>query len=252
MDVIGISEMQSKEDSQEKVDSSSNEKEVKVDDKMVQIIIDNSTDVSLDDFQTNDKKVLSVLNQDSDVSDSLYTFNGLVRKLGIHQQSLARSLQRLESADLIKKTDYGYKLAKNLDSILVKKSRIDLENLSKRASHQYEQFEQILQLYIPTDIKVEDVVNKLLGKWFGTLRWIGIVEGDGGYVLQWKSSDNYHVNLKLVSRYAVVESDASGTRFKSESIIHAHRILEQITKLLKRRQEGSVDKNRFHSFSSYN
>ena len=243
--------MQNK-DSQEKADKTVNEKEVKVDDKMVQILIDDSTDVSLDDFQTNDKKVLSVLNQDSDVSDNQYTFNGLVRKLGIHQQSLTRSLHRLESAGLVKKTDYGYKLTKNLDSILVKKSRIDLENLSKRISHQYEQFEQILQLYIPTDIKVEDVINKLLGKWFGTLRWIGIIEGDGGYVLQWASSDKYHVNLKLVSRYAVVESDASGANLKSESIIHAHRILEQITKLLKERQERPDDKNRYHSFSSYN
>lgn len=239
--------MQNKE-SQEK-DKPENQKEVKVDDKMVQIIIDNSADVSLDDFQTNDKKVLSVLNQDSDVSNNQYTFNGLVRKLKIHQQSLTRSLRRLESAGLIKKTDYGYRLAKNLDSILVKKSRIDLENLSKGTSPHYEQFEQILQLYIPTDILVEDVITKLLGKWFGTLRWIGIVEGDGGYVLQWASSDKYHVNLKLVSRYAVVESDALGAKLKAESIIHAQKILEQITKLLK---EKPVEKNSFHSFQSYN
>ena len=225
-----------------------NEKEVKVDDKMVQIIIDNSTDLSLDDFQTNDKKVLSILNQDSDVNDNQYTFNGLVRKLGIHQQSLTRSLHRLASAGLVKKTVRGYGLAKNLDSILVKKSRIDLENLSKGISDQYEQFEQILQLYIPTEIKVEDVIRKLHGKWFGTLRWIGIVEGDGGYVLQWASSDKYRVNLKLVSRYAVVESDASGANLKSESMIHAHKILEQITRLLKERQNRSDGKNNFHSF----
>ena len=243
--------MQNK-DSHEKEEKPVNEKEVKVDEKLVQIIIDNSSDVSLDDFQTNDKKVLSVLNQDSDLNDSQYSFNGLVRKLGIHQQSLARSLHRLESAGLVQKTDYGYKLTKNLDSILVKKSRIDLENLSKRISHQYTQFEQIIQMYIPTNVQVEDVVNKLLGKWFGTLRWIGIVEGDGGYVLQWASGDKYHVNLKLVSRYAVVESDAQGTILKSEATINAHRILEQITKLLKEGQERPDEKNRFSSFGPYN
>ena len=243
--------MQNK-DPQEKEDKPLNEKEVKVDDKMVQIIIDNSTDLSLDDFQTNDKKVLSLLNQDSDVNDNQYTFNGLVRKLRIHQQSLTRSLHRLESAGLVQKTDYGYRLTKNLDSMLVQKSRLDLENLSKRISNQYDSFEQILQLYIPTDIKVEDIVNKLLGKWFGTLRWIGIVEGDGGYVLQWASNDKYQVNLKLVSRYAVVESDASGTKLKSEATINAHRILEQITKLLKERQERTDGKNRYRSFGSYN
>src|SRR5574337_1750409 len=177
--------------SPEKEEKPVHEKEVKVDDKLVQIIIDNSPDVSLGDFQMNDKKVLSLLNQDSDVNDNKYTFNGLVRKLGIHQQSLARSLHRLENAGLVKKTDYGYKLTKNLDSVLVKKSRIDLENLSKTISNPHAQFAQIIQLYIPTTVKVEDVVNKLLGKWFGTLRWIGIVEGDGGFVLQWASNDKY-------------------------------------------------------------
>lgn len=239
-------------DSHEKEEKPTNEKEVKVDDKMVQIVIDNSADVSLDDFQTNDKKVLSLLNQDGNVNDNQYTFNGLVRKLKIHQQSLTRSLHRLESAGLIKKTAHGYTLTKNLDSVLVKKSRIDLENLSKNISYQYGQFEQILQLYIPTEIKVEDVIEKLLGKWFGTLRWIGIVEGDGGYVLQWASNDKYHVNLKLVSRYAVIESDALEPKLKSESIIHAHRILEQITKLLKERHERPNGKNKLHSFDSYN
>jgi DNA-binding HxlR family transcriptional regulator len=237
---------------QDKEDKPINEKEVKVDDKMVQIILDNSPDISLDDFQTNDKKVLSLLKQDSDINDSKYTFNGLVRKLGIHQQSLTRSLHRLENAGLVKKTDYGYKLDKNLDAVLVKKSRIDLENLSKMISHQYSKFEQIIQLYIPTNVKVEDVVNKLLGKWFGTLRWIGIIEGDGGYVLQWTSNDKYRVNLKLVSRYAIVESDASGAKLKSEATINAHRILEQITKLLKEDQERSIGKNRFDSFGPYN
>ena len=239
-------------DSHEKEEKPTNEKEVRVDEKLVQIIVDNSSDVSLDDFQANDKKVLSILNQDHDLNDSQYSFNGLVRKLGIHQQSLARSLHRLESAGLVEKTDYGYKLTKNLDSILVKKSRIDLENLSKSMSHQYTKFEQIIQLFIPTNVKVEDVVNKLLGKWFGTLRWIGIVEGDGGYVLQWASSDKYHVNLKLVSRYAIVESDAQGEKLKSDATINAHRILEQITKLLKVYKESSYEKNQFSSFGPYN
>lgn len=229
-----------------------NEKEVKVDDKMIQIIVDNSSDVSLDDFQANDKKVLSLLNQDSDITDAKYTFNGLVRKLGIHQQSLSRSLHRLENAGLVTKTEYGYKLAKNLDSVLVKKSRITLENISKTISNQNVSFEQIIQLYIPTSVKVEDVVQKLLGKWFGTLRWLGIVQGDGGYVLQWESEGKYRVNLKLVSRYAVVESDAMGDKNKSEATINAHRILEQITKLLKVHTGMSGSKNRYDSFSLYN
>jgi hypothetical protein len=226
-------------------------KEVEVDKKLVQIIIDNSSDISLDDFQVNDKKILSLLNQDSDISDTKYTFNGLVRKLGIHQQSLARSLHRLESAGLVTKTDYGYKLAKNLDSVLVKKSRIVLEHMSKKISGQNVPFEQILQLYVPTTVTVEQVVAKLFGKWFGSLRWLGMVQGDGGYILQWEGESKYHVNLKIVSRYAVIESNAAGDKNKSEAMIDAHRIVEQITKLLKTNTEASGGKTT-RDFGLYN
>ncbi len=226
------------------------EKEITVSDKIVQIIIDESAELSVDDFRTNDKKILSLLGQDNYPSDSLYTFNGLVRKLGIHQQSLARSLHRLEDAGLIEKTDAGYKLSKNLDSILVKKSRIDLENLSKKITRQYSSFEQVLQLYIPDTVNTEDLVRKLVGKWFGNLRWIGLIESDNGYVLQWASSDKYDVNLRIISRYAIIETNASGMKNKSESIINAHKILEQITKLLKPIEKNS--KNSSIQFNQYN
>jgi len=236
-------------DSPEKDEKITNEKEITVDDKIIQIIVDESSGISLDDFQSNDKKILSVLNQDSDVVDNQYTFNGLVRKLGIHQQSLSRALHRLEDAGLIQRTESGYKLSKNLRSILVKKSRIDLENLAKKISKQQFQFVQILQMYIPTTVKVDEVVDKLVGKWFGNLRWIGLVEGDGGYVLQWANSDKFLVNLKIVSRYATIESNATSEKDKAESMVSAHRIFEQITKVLKTESEKN---HKCNNFSQYN
>src|SRR5574340_1234804 len=85
-------------DSAEKEEKITNEKEITVDDKTIQIIVDESSGISLDDFQSNYKKILSVLNHDSDLADNQYTFNGLARKLGMHQQSLSRALHRLEDA----------------------------------------------------------------------------------------------------------------------------------------------------------
>lgn len=228
------------------------EKEITVDDKIVQIVLDESSGISLDDFRLNDKKVLSLLNQDSDLADNQYTFNGLARKLGMHKQSLSRALHRLEDAGLVQKTESGYKLSRNLRSILVKKSRIDLENLSRKMSKQHLQFVQILQLYIPTTVKVEEVVDKLIGKWFGNLRWIGLIEGDVGYVLQWAYSDKFQVNLKIVSRYAIVESNATGDKNKAEATISAYRIFEQITKTLQKTQSEKNRRNHLDSFSQYN
>src|SRR5436309_3840169 len=243
--------MENTETGAEKEDKAIGEKEITVDDKIVQIVIDDTTGISLDDFHTNDKKVLSLLNQDSDINDKRYTFNGLARKLVMHQQSLSRALHRLEDAGLVQRTENGYKLSKNLRSILVKKSRIDLENLSKRISKQYLQFTQILQLYIPTTVKTEQVVNRLVGKWFGNLRWIGLVEGDGGYVLQWANTDKYQVNLKIISRYAIIESNAVGEKNKADAMMSAYRILEQITKTLKTETDKSYRKS-LDPFNQYN
>ena len=235
--------------SPEKEEKINNEKEITVDDKIIQILVDESSGISLDDFQSNDKKILSLFNQDSDLADNQYTFNGLVRKLGIHQQSLSRALHRLEDAGLLQRTESGYKLSKNLRSILVKKARIDLENLSRKISKQHLQFVQILQLYIPTTVKVDDVVGKLIGRWFGNLRWIGLIEGDGGYVLQWASGDKFQINLKIISRYATVESNATSEKDKAESMVSAHRIFEQITKVLKTESEKNHKSNNFNQYN---
>jgi DNA-binding HxlR family transcriptional regulator len=232
------------------IEDKKEEKEITVNDKIVQLIIDDSSGMSLDDFQVNDKKVLSILNQDDDLADNQYTFNGLVRKLGMHQQSLSRSLHRLENSGLVEKSEAGYRPSKNLRSILVKRSRLDLENLSRKISKQHPQFVQVLQLYIPTTVEVEEIVNKLVGKWFGNLRWIGLIDGDGGYVLQWANGDKFQVNLKIVSRYAIVESNAMEDKSKAEAMISAYRIFEQITKVFQKTK--SSGRNSLDSFNQYN
>jgi len=232
------------------IEDKKEEKEITLDDKIVQLIIDDSTGISLDDFQTNDKKVLSILNQDNDLADNQYTFNGLARKLGMHQQSLSRSLHRLENSGLVERSETGYRPSKNLRSILVKRSRLDLENLSKKISKPHLQFVQVLQLYIPSTVEVEEIVNKLVGKWFGNLRWIGLIDGDGGYVLQWASGDKFQVNLKIVSRYAIVESNAVGDKSKAEAMVSAYRIFEQITKIFQKTKSGG--RNSLDSFNQYN
>ena len=98
---------------------------------------------------------------------------------------------------------------------------------------------------------MEDVVNRLQGKWFGNLRWLGLISGEDGHILQWAIEDKYQVNLKIISRYALVESNAIGDKNKSESILNAYRILEQITKLLRENEEKVIGKNNF-LFGPYN
>ncbi len=232
-----------------KIEDGTKEKEIAIDEKVVQIVLDENSPVALDDFQENDKRVLSVLNQDTELAENQYTFNGLARKLGMHQQSLSRSLHRLESSGLVEKGEAGYRLSKNLRAVLVKKSRLDLEGLAGKISRQHLQFSQLLQTYMPSSIGVEEIVERLVGRWFGNLRWLGLVEGDGGRILQWAAGDRYQVNLKIVSRYAIVESNASGDKNRAEAMVDACRIFEQMTKVIKSK---SGSRGSLESFSQYN
>src|SRR6266702_4257168 len=45
-------------------------------------------------------------------SDSTYTFQGLKRRLGLHQEKLTRILRRLEDDNLVAKTEEGYRTLK--------------------------------------------------------------------------------------------------------------------------------------------
>lgn len=226
------------------------EKAITHDQNRLQVLIDDSDRFSLDGFQENDKKILSLLNQDSDLADNHYTFNGLARKLGMHRQSLSRSLHRLESSGLVEKRGSGYSLSKDLSSVLVKKSMVDLENLSKKLSMQSANFLQILHLYIPDEVEVCEIVKGLVGKWFGNLRWLGLAEGDGGFILQWSCSEKFQMNLKIVSRYATVESNAAGEKDRREAVVCSYRIFENIIKIFQR--ENHSIRQGTSSFSHYN
>ena len=102
----------------------------------------------------------------------------MMRKLEMHQESLSRSLQRLDDLGLIEKSKLGYKLSR--------KGGIQ----SKRnVSSSTDSYIPLLQTYIPSSIDVNGVIYTLAGRWFKNLRWLGILEGEMGHMLQWKSED---------------------------------------------------------------
>jgi hypothetical protein len=180
------------------------------------------------DFRINDGKILSLLNRE--IGSNYYSFTGLMRKLNIHQQSLARALNRLQGLGLINRTSMGYKLTENA-ILLLSKSGF---NLSK--AREGGEYLQLLQTYIPVNVKANEVVNSLIGKWFNKLRWLGMIEGETGYMLQWiNEGDSYNnsfqVNLKILSGYIVIETNAGSANEKIEAVVGSYKILQHIVKL---------------------
>src|SRR5215216_6640817 len=192
--------------------------------------------LSINDFNNNDTKILSFLNQDTGAN---YSFKGLLRKLNLHQQSLTRALSRLEDLGLIEKSSLGYKLSKNGESIMTLSTK---SNLEKRvgALEEGEEEEEVgkkkngyvqpLQTYVPIDIKSDEIVHALIGKWFNNLRWIGMIESETGeYMLQWINDNNtFQIILRVISKYLIIETNANSDKEKVEAMIGSYRIFEQI------------------------
>ena len=208
-------------------------------------IDDNSRNsLSINDFHNNDTKILSFLNQETGGN---YSFKGLLRKLNLHQQSLTRALSRLEQMGLIEKSSLGYKLSKNGESLMTLsiKSNLEkrggvLEEGGEVEGRKKNGYVQLLQTYVPIDIKPDEILHALIGKWFNNLRWIGMIESETGeYMLQWINDNNtFQIILRVISKYLIIETNAISDKEKVEAMIGSYRIFEQITKILRIKLDG--------------
>jgi DNA-binding HxlR family transcriptional regulator/DNA-binding IscR family transcriptional regulator len=202
---------------------------------------------TIDDvLRNNDTKILTLLDQET---GSNYSFNGLIRKLNLHQQSLTRALKRLEDLRLVEKSQIGYRLTtsgKSLMTFLTSRNRtenyVSGSSVLKRGKVKGNCYIQLLQTYISVDVKPEEILRKLIGKWFNNLRWVGLVESEaGGYMLQWISDDNnsFQIILRVISKYLIIETNASSDKEKIEAMIGSYRIFEEITKILRNKLDNT-------------
>ena len=196
--------------------------------------------ISIDDLHNNDKKILVFLSEEV---WSTYSFKAIERKLDIHQQSLSRALKRLEYLNLIEKTPYGYKLKGKdifqltsiIQNIQSEEESLVFETKTKK------RFNQLIQIRIPIKSNIDIIVNKLVGKWFGNLRWFGLIKKETGVTLQWtainkfdnNNNNLFQINLNIVSEYIVIETDAMSDKEKIDAMSYSNKLVEEITKILK-------------------
>jgi hypothetical protein len=192
--------------------------------KTSQILVKEEDPISINDFHNNDTKVLELLNE----AGSNYSFKGLMRKLNLHQQSLSRALHRLEEMGLVERTSYGYKLGS-----------VNAATPEQRKPKGIE-YMQLLQTYIPGNVRPREVLRQLVGKWFKNLRWLGMIESGTGYTLQWTSEDgSFQINLRLISDYVIIETNASSEKEKVQAMAGSYSIYEQITRVVQSKLANS-------------
>ena len=157
----------------------------------------NCNSISDLNLKERDINILHSINEDELTA---FTFEGLKRRLKIHQETLSRVLNRLADQEILKKTNEGYTLTPKAKKLL-KSQTIDSNCPTM----------PLLQTFLPPHVPFEKIVSNLKGKWFGALRWLGYSITNGQTVLKWITDDcgtiisayfsqgKLHINAKVTS-----------------------------------------------------
>jgi DNA-binding Lrp family transcriptional regulator len=121
-----------------------------------------------------DTDVLSLIDEED---LTVFTFDGLKRRLNLHPETLSRILSRLEQEGMVKKTPEGYRVTPKITK------------LKLQPTHNEAPSAQLLQTFLPSDLRTQQLILELKGKWFGLLRWLGMSENSEGVTLKWITED---------------------------------------------------------------
>ncbi len=141
-----------------------------------------------------DERVLSTLHG----LNGRIAFSGLRRVLHAHPESLSRSLRRLEREGLVERSDGGYRA---------------LGEVPRGTAPQSTDLRSIAQVDLPPGAPPDSVLGRLSGRWFGSLRWVGVVEGPSGRLLAWARRDGTDYVLLGIDRGVLrvyVRTETSG------------------------------------------
>ena len=141
-------------------------------------------------------------------------FSGLRRVLGAHPESLARALRRLEREGLVERTDGGYRA---------------LGNPPRSVADLTRELRPIARIDLPVGTPPDTLLGRLSGHWFGSLRWVGVVDRPEERLLAWARRDGSGYVLLGIDRGALrvyVPADPTGETAEAEDaayelLVHA-------------------------------
>ncbi len=151
---------------------------------------------------------------------TLFTFDGLKRRCGIHPETLSRVLSRLEDEGIIKKSPQGY-------TVTPKITKLKLNHATKE-----EHTSTLLQTYLPSDLMTQQVIDDLKGRWFGLLRWLGMSETSRGVTLKWVTEDGgIQIAADIQGTQLNIEAKFLSSNNLNLALKATHQLMTNISKL---------------------
>jgi hypothetical protein len=150
---------------------------------------------------------------------TVFSFDGLKRLVGVHQEMLSRILGRLEDEALLERVPEGYRLTSKAAHLL--------RPMSLAAPRV-----PIVQSLLPQDVNMQEIIAGLKGRWFGSLRWLGYTQNEEGTTLKWiTDEDNVQIDAKFTDTYLSIDAKIPEGKDSSKAVRAAHQLLGHVSRL---------------------
>jgi DNA-binding transcriptional ArsR family regulator len=182
-----------------------------------------------------DDRELEVLRFLSNEQNAHYSFQGLRRRLGLHQETLARTLKRLEDAHAIERSPDGYSL------------RSTSANYSFNVQTSQSVPKPIIDAYLPSQIDVTILFQKLRGRWFSNFRWLGYSRDGEQLAMTWISEDGQiELQARIMGGKITIAADSLSNIQESGHVAAAYQLFDHVSKIAEevvRRQNQTPTEN---------
>ena len=157
-------------------------------------------------------------------ADATYTFQGLKRRLGLHQEKLTRILRRLEDDNLVAKTEEGYRTLRQ----------------PRKGAHHLVEGEPVIRGQLPPGIDSHVLLERIKGRWFKNFRWVGYANGVDDLSLYWITEDNrFQVRIQLSPAEILVWSEPTDRRETGSPVSAGYELFDRISRMLPELGENS-------------
>jgi DNA-binding Lrp family transcriptional regulator len=176
----------------------------------------------------NDLEILRAIGNDSDTRD--LSFQGIKRKLGLHQETLSRALHRLQRDGYVERLEHAYRVSrKGLDTI----SAGNRNSISRdMSSEPYSVV--LLRAILPSDLVVQSLTESLSYKWFGSLRWLGSTLTSDAATLSWITSETgLKISVRIKGEILTIETFPQNSGSVSEATRSAFELFDHVSRALR-------------------
>ena len=152
---------------------------------------------------------------------SVFTFDGLRRITGTHPETLSRSLERLEDVGFVVKSPEGYSVTERARGTFILKP-----------AYAGARRVPILHTFLPYEASARTIVAALKGRWFDTIRWVGMAESEEGFVMKWVTDDGSAlIDAKFSAGQLDIDAKVAKESDLPKAVRAAHQLMGRISRL---------------------